>query len=101
MVISQNHLATVDPAHHQEMVRKKVLVIKESLVLVKKMDRNQLALLIIQNILEKKHLKIRQLVGIKKAPVMMERRSLKVEAIDLKTLPSKSIVKKELKSKIF
>ena len=31
----------------------------------------------------------------------MERRSLKVEVIDLKALPSKNTVKKELKSKIF
>jgi hypothetical protein len=37
----------------------------------------------------------------KKALVLMERRSLKAEVIDLKALPSKNIVKKELKSKIF
>jgi len=37
----------------------------------------------------------------KKVLVLMERRSLKVEVIDLKALPSKNIVKKELKSKIF
>jgi hypothetical protein len=32
---------------------------------------------------------------------LMERRGLKAEVIDLKVLPSKSIVKKEQKSKIF
>jgi hypothetical protein len=37
----------------------------------------------------------------KKALVLMERRSLKVEVTDLKVLPSKNIVKKELKFKIF
>ena len=31
----------------------------------------------------------------------MEKRSLKVEVTDLKASPSKNIVKKELKSKIF
>ena len=56
---------------------------------------------IIQNTLEKKHLKVHQLVERKKALVLMERRSLKAEVIDLKALPSKNIVKKELKSKIF
>ena len=99
LVISQNHLATVDPAHHQEMVRKKVLVIKESLVLV--ISQNHLATVDPAHHQEMVRKKVLVIKGIKKAPVMMERRSLKVEAIDLKTLPSKSIVKKELKSKIF
>jgi len=51
--------------------------------------------------LEKKHLKVHQRVEKKKALVLMERRSLKVEVIDLKASPSKNIVKKELKSKTF
>ena len=37
----------------------------------------------------------------KKALVLKERKSLKVEVTDLKVLPLKNIVKKELKSKIF
>jgi len=37
----------------------------------------------------------------KKALVLTERRSLKVEVTDLKASPSKNIVKKELKSKTF
>ena len=77
------------------------MVIKENLVLQKKITQNQLVLQIIQNTLEKKHLKAHLLVEKKKALVLMERRSLKVEVIDLKALPSKNIVKKELKSKIF
>ena len=99
--INQNHLIMEDLAHHQEMERKKVLVTKENLVLQRKITRNQQASQIIQNTLEKKHLKAHLLVERKKALVLMERRSLKVEVIDLKALPSKNIVKKELKSKIF
>jgi len=101
LVINQNHLATVDLAHHQEMEKKKVLATKENLVLLKKTTRNQLVSQITQNILEKKHLKVHQLVGIKKYLVLMEKRSLKVEVTDPKVLPLKNIVKKELKSKIF
>ena len=68
----------------------------------KKTTQNQLVLQIIQNTLEKKHLKVHQLVEKKKALVLMERRSLKAEVIDLKAFTlSKNIVKKELKSKIF
>ena len=37
----------------------------------------------------------------KKLTFWKERKSLKVEVTDLKILPSKNIVKKELKSKIF
>ena len=75
------------------MERKKVLVTKENLVLLKKMTRNQLVSQIIQNILEKKHLKVHQLVERKKALVLMERRSLKAEVTDLKVSLSKNIVK--------
>ena len=101
MAINQNHLAMEDLAHHQEMERKKVLAIKENLVLLKKMTRNQLASQTTLNTLEKKYLKVHQLVEIKKALVLMERKSLKVEVTDLKALPSKNTVKKELKSKTF
>ena len=43
----------------------------------------------------------KKVLVIKKALVLMERRSLKVEVTDLKALPSKNTVKKELKSKTF
>ena len=88
-----------DQVHHQEMERKKVSAIKANLVLV--INLNRQASQITQNILEKKHLKIHQIVEVKKALVLVERRSLKVEVTDLKALLSKNIVKKELKSKIF
>jgi len=101
LVINQNHPATVDQVHHQEMERKKVLVIRENLVLLKKKIRNQLVSQTIQNTSEKKHLKVHQLVERKKALVLMERKSLKAEVIDLKALPSKNTVKRELKPKIF
>jgi len=99
--INQNHLVMEDLVHHQEMERKKVSVTKENLVLQKKITQNLLVSQIIQNTLEKKHLKVHPLVERKKALVLMEKRSLKVEAIDLKASPSKNIVKKELKSKTF
>ena len=66
----------------------------------KKMTRNQLVSQIIQNTLGKKHLKVHQLVERKKALVLMERRSLKAEVIDLKALPLRNIVKKETNLKI-
>ena len=65
------------------------------------MLRNLLVSQIIQNTLEKKHLKVHLLMEKKKALVLMERRSLKAEVIDLKVSPSKNIVKKELKPKTF
>jgi hypothetical protein len=98
---TKKNLVMEDLAHHQETVRKKVLVTRENLVLLKKMTRNQQASQIILNILEKKHLKVHQRVEKKKALVLMERRSLKVEVTDPKALPSKNTVKKELKSKTF
>ena len=99
--INQNHLVTEDLIDHQEMERKKVLVIKENLVLLKKMTRNQLVSQITLNTLEKRHLKIHQIEEIIKAQALVERRSLKVEVTDLKALPSKNTVKKELKFKTF
>ena len=56
---------------------------------------------VVDDCLKKKHLKAHLLVEKEKALVLMERRSLKVEVIDLKALPLKNIAKKELKSKIF
>jgi hypothetical protein len=76
-----------------------VLDINQNLFLKKNTTQNQLVLQIIQNTLEKKHLKVHLLVEKKKALVLMERRGLKVEVIDLKILPSKNIVKKELNLK--
>ena len=83
------------------MERKKVLAIKENLVLQKKMIQDLLVSQIIQNTLEKKHLKVHPLVEKKKVLVLMERRGLRVEVTDLKASPLKNIVKKELKFKIF
>jgi hypothetical protein len=83
------------------MERKKVLVIKENLVLLKKINQNQLVSPIILNTLEKKHLKIHLIVEIVKVQDLVAKKSLKTEVLDLKVLPSKNIVKKELKSKIF
>ena len=88
-----------DLAHHQKMERKKVSVIKENLVL--QIDQNQQVLQTIQNTLEKRPLKVHPLVESEKVLVLMERRSLRAEMIDRKALLLKSIVKKELKSKIF
>ena len=109
MVINQNLQVMEDQAHHQEMEKRKVLVTKENLVMVtrenqvlpKKMTQNQLALQIILSILEENHQKAHQQILIKKALVLKEKGNLRAEAIDLKHLPLRSTVKKELKFKIF
>ena len=88
-----------DLIHHQEMGIKKVLVTKENLVL--EINQNQLVLQIIQNTLEKKYLKVHPPVERKKVLVLLARRSLKVEVTDLRVLPLKNTVKKELKFKTF
>jgi len=62
-------------------------------------NQNQQDSQIIQNTLERKHLKVHLLVERKKALVLMERKSLKAEVIDLKALLSKNTVKKELNLK--
>jgi ribosomal protein L39E len=98
LAINQN-LAMVDQAHHQEMERKKVLATKENLALA--INQNQPVSQIILNTLEKKHLKIHLIVEIVKVQALVGKKSLKTEVIDLKVSPSKNIVKKELKSKIF
>ena len=90
-----------DLIDHQEMERKKVLAIRENLISLKKIIQNQQVSQIILNTLEKKHLKIPQMVEITKDRLLVEKRSLKTEVTDLKTLPLKNIVKKELKPKIF
>jgi len=93
--INQKPPVMEDLTDHQEMERKKVSVTKENLALQKRITRNQQDSQIIQNILEKKHLKVHLLVEKKKVLVLMERKSLKAEVIDLKPSPSKNIVKKE------
>ena len=98
---NQNQQVMEDQIHHQEMGRKKVLDLKENLVSSKKIIRNQVALQITQSILERNRLKIFQMKGRKKTLALKERKSLKAEVTDLKALPLKNIVKKELKSKIF
>ena len=80
---------------------KKSFGFKGKKVSLKKIIQNQLALQITQNTLVKKHPKVHQMTEKKKALVLRVRKSLKVEVTDLKVLPLKNIVKKELKSKIF
>jgi glyceraldehyde-3-phosphate dehydrogenase/erythrose-4-phosphate dehydrogenase len=101
LVINQNLQVMEDQVHHQEMERKKVLVIKENLVLPKKMIQDQLVLQITPSILEENHQKAHQQILIKKVMVLKEKRNLRVEVTGLKTLLLKSTVKKGLKSKFF
>ena len=99
--ISQNPMTKVDQASHQEMERKKVLVLKENQVLLKKINQNQMVLQTIQSILKENPLKIHLQTQRKKVLVLKERKNLKAEITDLKTLALKNIVKKELDPKIF
>ena len=94
-------MAKEDQIDHREMERKKVLVTRENLILLKKIIQNQLVSQITLNTLEKKHLKIHQIVETIKAQALVERKNLKAEVIDLKTLLLKNIVIKELKLRIF
>ena len=93
-------MAKEDQKEHQGMERKKVLAIKENLIILKKIIRNQLVSQITLNILEKKYLKSHQIVKMIKTQDFLKRRNLKVEVIDLKTLPSKNTVKKEPRSRL-
>ena len=83
------------------MERKKVLVLRENLVLQKKIIQTHLVSQITQNTLEenlqKTHLQIQK----KKVLALRERKNLRVEIVGLKTLALKNIVKKELNLKIF
>jgi hypothetical protein len=90
-----------DQIDHQEMEREKVLVLKGRKVSSKRINQNQLAIQITQNILEKNHQKILQKTVKKKTLVLKGEKNLKVEATDLKVLPLKNIAKKELRSKTF
>ena len=91
----------VDQIDHQEMERKKVLVLKGNQVLLKKKRQNQLVLQTTQSTLEKNRQKIFLLMMKKKALDLRVRKNLKVEIADLKTLALKNTVKKELNLKIF
>jgi hypothetical protein len=81
--------------------RKKVLVLKENQVLLKKINQNQMFSQTTQSILEEKLQKINPQTQRKKVLVLKERKNLKVEIADLKTLALKNIVKKELELKTF
>jgi hypothetical protein len=83
------------------MERRKVLVLKENQVLQKKMIQSLLDLQITQSILEKNLQRTHLLIRKKKALHLGVKKNLKVETVDLKTLPLKNIVKKELILKIF
>jgi hypothetical protein len=65
------------------------------------MVQNQLVLQIIPSILEGNFQRILQKILRKKILPLKERRNLRVEVIDQKTLPLKNTVKKGLKPKIF
>jgi hypothetical protein len=77
------------------------LVLKENQVLLKKINQNQMVLQIIQSILKENPQKIHLQTQRKKVLVLKERKNLKAEIADLKTLALKNIVKKELDPKIF
>ena len=63
--------------------------------------RSQMVLQTIQNILRENLQKIHLQTQRNKVLVLKERKNLKVEIVDLKTLALKSISKKELDLKIF
>jgi hypothetical protein len=86
---------------HQEMERKKVLVLKGNQVLLKKINQNQMVLQTIQSILKENPQKIHLQTQRNKVLALKERKNLKAEITDLKTLALKNTVKKELDSKIF
>ena len=94
----QNLIVKTDQKDHQEMERKKVLDLKRNQVLQKKIIQNQMALQIIQNILEKNLQKVLLLIQRKKTLVLGERKNLRAEIADLRVLALKSLVKKRNKS---
>ena len=98
LVLKENQVLEIN---HQEMERKKVLVLKENQVFQKKMTENHLALQTIQNILAENHQKIHLQIQRKEKMVLRERKNLRVEIADQKTLVLKNTVKKELNLKIF
>ena len=95
--INQNHLVKEDLDRSSRDGEKKSFGYKGKSSFTKKMTQNQLVSQIIQNTLEKKHLKVHQLVEKKKALVLMERRSLKVEVIRPKSFTFKKHSQKRAK----
>ena len=83
------------------MERKKVLALKENQVLQKKIIQNQLVSQTTLSILEENLQKVHPQIQKKKALVQKERKNLRAEIVDLKTLALKNTVKKELNLKIF
>jgi hypothetical protein len=98
LALKENQVLEIN---HQEMERKKVLALKENQVFPKKMNQNQLALQITQSILEGNLRKILLQIQRKKILTLRERKNLRAEIVDLKTLALKNIAKKELNPKIF
>ena len=98
LVLKENQVSKIDP---QEMERRKVLVLKKNQVLQKKIIQNLLDLQITQSILEKNLQRTLLLTQKKKVLDLRVKKNLKVETVDLKILPLKNIVKKELIPKIF
>jgi hypothetical protein len=98
LVLKENLVLEIDL---QEMERKKVLVLKENQVFQKKKNLDHLALQIIQNILEKNHQMTILPIKKKKALVLRVRKNLKAEIVDQKTLVLKNTVKKDQSLKTF
>ena len=99
--INQNLMEKVDQINLQEMEKKKTLALKGRKNSLKRKKQNHLDLQITLNTLEKNLQKIRQLMDKKKVLALRVRKNLKVEIVDLKTLPLKNTVKKEQNFKIF
>ena len=101
LVIRKNSLKKMIPESPTLVIRKNSLkkINLESPTLV--MRKKHLVLLITQNTLEKNRWTILLQILIKKAQDLKERKNLRVEIADLKSLLLKNIVKKEQKSRIF
>ena len=99
--INQNLSAKVDQIDHLEMERKKVLVIKGKSSFIKKNDSKPAGFTNNPKYFGRKTSENTSVDSEKKILLLKERRNLRVEVIDQKTLLLKNIVKKELKSKIF
>jgi hypothetical protein len=82
-------------------MEKKVFVLKENQVLLKKINQNQTVLQTIQIISKENPRKIHLQTQRKKVLVLKVRKNLRVEIADLKILALKNIAKKKLDFKIF
>ncbi len=83
------------------MEKEKVLVLKGKVIFLLKKIQNHLVIQITQNILEKKILRVHQLILLKKTLALKERKNLRTETVDLKTSLSKNMLKKEEVFKFF